>query len=355
MAIEIYATEELIGVQRLVPELPENFWLRWFQKQINSTTQEIIFDKVIPDFRLAPFVAPNVQGRVMRERGYSSKAFTPAYLKPKHVIDPNKQFTRKAGERIGGSLTPAARFNASITENMATERAMIERTWDWMASQALQFGAITISAPDYPTTTIDYGRDASLTTVLAGTARWGQSAAAPLVDIATSRQAAFDLSTRSVNNLIFGTNAFKLFTEDLAVQKLLDINLRGNISNFNANPALGGNSAYEFQGVLQGISGAAPIQMWTYSSWYEVYNDTTGAYDKVPYLNTNDVVGVGSPDSVDGYQLFGAIVDVENLAAEAMFPKMWVNQDPSVAYTMTQSAPLMVPLNVNNTFRIRVT
>jgi hypothetical protein len=37
-----------------------------------------------------------------------------------------------------------------------------------------------------------------------------------------------------------------------------------------------------------------------------------------------------------------------------MFPKMWRENDPSAEFVMTQSAPLMVPLRPNSTFRIRV-
>lgn len=353
--MEIYETEDLIGVQQLIPDLPENFWLRWFPNQINSTSQEILFDKIIPDFRLAPFVAPNVQGRVMRERGYSTRAFTPAYLKPKHVVDPNKQFTRKAGERIGGSLTPRARFDAAIADNMRVERQMIERRWDWMGSQALQFGSCLVVGPDYPAVTVDFGRDPNLTMILTGTARWGQSAGDPLGDIADLRKLAFDLSTRPVTDLIFGTTAWALFIGTTAVLDLLNAMARGSNAQFNRSVAFSTGEPYEFQGVLQGVAGQAPIRLWTYSSWYEQYNDATGVFDKVPYMDPRDVIGVGAPESVDGYRLYGAIIDADKLVAEAMFPKMWPEQDPSVVYTMTQSAPLMVPLNTNNTFRIRTT
>ena len=37
-----------------------------------------------------------------------------------------------------------------------------------------------------------------------------------------------------------------------------------------------------------------------------------------------------------------------------VFPKMWDEDDPSATILMTQSAPLMVPVNPNNTLRARV-
>ena len=38
----------------------------------------------------------------------------------------------------------------------------------------------------------------------------------------------------------------------------------------------------------------------------------------------------------------------------AMFPKMWDVEDPSATYTMTQSAPLMVPAEPNGSFVIKL-
>ena len=50
--------------------------------------------------RLAPFVSPLVAGKAERSRGYSTRSFTPAYVKPKHVVEPSKAMKRRAGERL---------------------------------------------------------------------------------------------------------------------------------------------------------------------------------------------------------------------------------------------------------------
>jgi hypothetical protein len=65
-----------------------------------------------------------------------------------------------------------------------------------------------------------------------------------------------------------------------------------------------------------------------------------------------DVIGTGG--SLNGTRCYGAIRDKRaGLAAMSLFPKMWDQEDPSVTYTMTQSAPLMVPGNPNNSFRLK--
>ena len=71
-------------------------------------------------------------------------------------------------------------------------------------------------------------------------------------------------------------------------------------------------------------------------------------------LDTCDVIGYG--DAVQGCKAFGAIEDFQaGLAATDMFPKQWVEQgDAGHCYVMTQSAPLLVPVNSKNTWRMRV-
>ena len=59
--------------------------------------------------------------------------------------------------------------------------------------------------------------------------------------------------------------------------------------------------------------------------------------------------------NVMGVKAFGAILDKKaSFQPLPIFPKMWDEDDPSATILMTQSAPLMVPINPNNTFRARV-
>ena len=56
-----------------------------------------------------------------------------------------------------------------------------------------------------------------------------------------------------------------------------------------------------------------------------------------------------------GVRCFGAILDEKaGFNAMAVFPKMWSQQDPSATYVMTQSAPLTVPVNPNNSLTAQV-
>lgn len=349
----LYDTATLLEVVYAPQNQPglDGFWLKFFPNQLNSTTEKIYFEEIdLNEYRLAPFVAPNVQGRMIREKGFSTKSFRPAYVKPKHVVDPSRSLARRVGESFLGSLSPQDRYDAIIADNMRRERAMIENRWDWMACQAIVTGQVVVAGEDYPSVTVDFGRDASLTTILSGAALWTASTATPLQDIQASRNRAFKLSRSPVNTLIFGLDAWAAFLDKshTDVQNLLNVLVRGNESLFNASN-LSDGSPYNYQGRLVGTGGIGSIDLWTYSNFYEG-DDGVG----VNYMDPGTVVGVGG--AVMGTQCFGAIMDRgAQLQSLSLFPKMWDDNDPSVTYTMCQSAPLMVPVRPDNTFSIKVT
>ena len=348
MAFDLYSTATLLGVVRVTP-IESSYWLDgFFGRQMTFDTEEIMFDRIKTQRRLAPFVSPVVQGRVMRSQGYETRAFRPAYSKPKHVVDPNRVFARRAGEAIGGSSSPAQRWNAAVVENIQEERQALQRLFNWMAAMSVIHGKVTITGEDYPTQVVDFGRDAGLTRVLAGTARWGEADAAPLKDIAELRTLSFQKGGSPINRLTMGLEAFDRF---FASQDVKDL-LKGDSVNVNRTSdsilsAMGStDTPYEYRGVLQGANGQGRIEVYTYNEQYE---DATGA--TVNYMSPYDVVGTGG--GINGVRCFGAIRDKRaGLQALPIFPKMWDQEDPSVTYTMSQSAPLMVPSNTNNSFRI---
>lgn len=354
MAIGLYNTEELIMVQQRLPDLPDGFWRNLFTKVITSDREDIMFELAdIDDRVLAPFVAPNVQGRIMRGQGYSARQFRPAYVKPKHVVLPQNAVARRLGEPILGGMSLQARFDAATADNLRAERIMIERRLDWMAARAIIDGMVTVVGDDYPARTVDFLRDPRLTATLAGTARWDQTTTAdPLGDLATMSDLAFDIGYAPITDLVFGTDAWKPFIRNQSVLNLLSTQMRGSTSDF-ARTVLTQKTNYQNMGYIDGPAGR--FNMWRYTNWYSASSDATnGVRVKTQFLDSRDVVGYGP--AIEGIQFFGAIMDADaNFLTEAtIFPKQWREPDPSAVFTMSQAAPLMVPTNPNNTFRLRV-
>lgn len=343
MALEVYETSELVEVIRNIPEVPQFFLQAFFPRVYTSQSEYIDFDLLDKGRRLAPFVAPNVQGQPMLQRGFRTTRIKPAYLKPKDPIDPARLLVRQAGENYGGELTLQQREDAILADILAEQRDGIRRRWEWMAAEAIKNGAVTMSGENYPEVTVTFGRDPDNTVTLSGGARWNQvSTANPIADI-TAWSYRIRRSGVAATMLIMGTNASSAFFATDAVQKAFDVR-RGTTmgSDLEQFATLSGESL-TYHGTLPGTQ----IRVYTYS---EIYENNMG--EEQPFLDPDDVILTGNPA---GVQCFGAIMDRKaGWRSMPLFPKMWEQEDPSGLFVMSQSAPLMVPLRPNATVKATV-
>lgn len=358
MAVELYDTMTLIGVQNR-QQIDPLFFLQFFPDEITFTTEKVFFDEISEDrYVLAPFVAPHVEGRVMERGGFDTRSFKPAYVKPKHDIDVNQQFKRRAGEQpMTGSLTPQQRYDATIAENFRIEREMIERRINWMCAQALINASVVVEGENYPRVTIDFNRDADLTEVLLTTARWGESAANPLGDLYTKMKLARRLSGGRITDIIMGEEAYDRAYKNADFKDLLKTDYRIGGTAADA-PILGmadTDKEAELKAVLVGGQSANRVRIWTYAGYFHERDPDTGVLTEGFYIDPNAVVGVGN--KLNGVQTFGAIKDPNaGLRAMRIFPRIVdkKNDDPAKEYTLSQSAPLPVPMEPNNSFKLQV-
>ncbi len=330
--MDIFTTAVL---NRVVAELPQPtpFILNSFFPTIQTeTSEEIHFDIDTSRRRLSPFVAPIVQGKVVLDKGYSTKTFAPAYIKDKRVFDAARPFKRVMGEKIGGSMDPMQRLQVALANSMTDQIAMLTRRQEVMAIEALRTGAITITGDLYPTASVSFGRDAALTVAqLTSTAAWTHADSVPLDNLQTWSMLVTEKSGSTANTVVMDVNAWKGFVKNTQVQKLLD-RFRGSDQ---LNPTVTGEGA-RYMGNI------GDFDIWVYAGWYE-HPDTAAV---TPYLPANTVLVLGR--DIEGVRAYGAIKDESaGLQALPYYIKSWVDQDPAVRYLMLQSAPLTVPYRVN--------
>lgn len=326
-----YSTNQLIGVVQGFPPPPSALLDRYFGQQSVSDAEEIHFDLIPGKRRVAPFVSPLVEGKVVANRGFVTRTFKPAYIKDKRRFLPTDAVKRGIGEQIGGSLSPQQRRDANLAFQLQDMLEMISRRQEIMASEALRTGKVTVVGDNYPTQVVDFQRTAALTlTALAGTARWGQAAEAPLDDLQTMSDLVLKTSGTTPLDVIMGINAWKNFRKNATVVARLDNrNMQGN--------ALATSNQFQeglsFKGTIDGYN------VFVYGGWYIDPTDDVTELEIWP----NDQVVVTS-GGVEGVRAYGAILDGRaGLKAMPYFPKMWEQEDPAVEWLMLQSAPLMVP------------
>lgn len=344
----IYDTASLLVAMREFEPVP-NYWLSLaYPNTINFDDEWIDFSKITENRKLAPLVVPTSQGKPMYSAAETVFRVKPAYLKPKDAVSASHMLRRRAGLQGGELLmprpmSPDQRYKATIADIQRQHRDGIERFWEWMAAEGVQNATITLEDETYPKTVVDFKRDAAHTITLTGAARWSETTSTIIEDLEDWCLLMMDAKFGGpCNRMTIGPAVWKAMRGHQQIRDLLNLDLR-NTSGTEVD--LGPLSGLRVQRVGR-LNGA--IDIWVYSDFYQLPDGTI-----VPMLDTRDVVLTGP--NIEGTKCFGAILDVgAQFQPLAVFPKMWTENDPSATQVMSQSAPLMVPVNPNNTLKARV-
>jgi hypothetical protein len=327
MPLNVNSTASLLGafgvLDRTRPFLLEAF----FPMEQTFDTEEIYFDRVQRARRLAPIVSPHVEGKAQRSRGYATYSFTPPYLKPKHAVSPTRAFKRRAGEQLLGlDMTPEQRYELAILDNMQLEDDMITRREEYWASQLLQAGLMTVSSPDFEPVTIDLQRNSAHTVTLSGGSAWGQSGVDPFSNLAAWATTVGKNSGFHPRLVVMGATAAGYFQQSSTIKTMMQ-SFRQREGLVDLVTRVTGEVSY---------IGSTP--QFDFVQYTQYYTDDSGTAQ--PLLPATGVI-MGDPVACGGVRAYGAIRDRQAaFKSLTRFPKVWDEEDPSVTYTMMQSAPL---------------
>lgn len=345
MPIEVYDSVTLLGVVESLDNPPITFLRdRYFPGEQLFDTPVVGFDVMDKARRIAPFVSPLVKGKVVERRGFNTKFFRPAYIKPKNVINPWDALPRTAGEPLTGNLSLEERHAVHVRAALAEHVEMLDMREEVMASEILRTGKLTIEGEGFGVVVMDFGRDPTHTVTLTGNDRWSVTHADsdPIGDINTW---ALRVRTNSkgavVRDIVMEPTAFSAFLARLsdAQREQFFNSLRGSGSTVELGPRLA--EKVRFEGII------GQYNIWTYS---DTYLDEDGNEQQV--MPAGQVLMVST--AVEGVRAYGAILDVNMMRAARIWPKQWQEQDPSQEFVMSQSAPLLAPLRPNASLAAKV-
>jgi hypothetical protein len=330
---DLFSTNVLNGV---VADLkrPSSFLLdRFFPNVQTETSEEIHFDVDDAKRRLAPFVSPLVEGKVVAGRGYTTNTFKPAYIKDKRVFDANRPLKRSIGEQIGGSISPMDRLRAILAFELEDMLNMLTRRLEVMSATVLRTGAVTIVGDNYPSVSVNFGRDGAQTIVLTNPNRWSDTGVNPLNSLQDWAQIVLKKCGAMPTDVVMDVATWKVFRANAEVQKRLDL-----YRAIGAQPTMQLGAQITEGGVYMGsVDG---FNIFVYSGWYI---DDAGV--EQPILPSGTVIMSGQ---LQGVRAYGAIRDeAAGFQAVPYYVKSWVEEDPAVRFVMMQSAPLVVPYRVN--------
>lgn len=330
MAIDIFDTRTMLDALRQMKP-PKSFLLDTFFTGVEtSMTKYVDIDIQKGKRKLAPFVAPIMEGKVMDRLGWTTNSYQPPYVKPKMISTAQDFLQRDIGEHIYmNGDGPSQRAAKLMGRDLAYLDECITRTEEWMAAQLLDTGAMTI-AGDGISMSIDFGMDATHKITLTGNDLWSDTTnATPMEDLRTWKRLIQQDSGLTPDTVIMSAEAVDAFLNHPQVQKQLDVRMF-DLGLINPSTFPTGATYY---GRIRDIA----CDLWLYDEWY--YDEGTSA--EKPMVTAKKVwMGAKAARAVRHY---GAIQDLDfgGTASVPRFPKSWREKDPSVQFVMLQAAPLM--------------
>ena len=326
----------------------KSLFLSSFGMEYLSPSELIVFDEVLPDVRLAPFVSPLASAKAQTTRGNQARTFQAAYLKPLNVIMPKEVTIRRVGEALMGDLSPEQRFKLRLLELAQEQRDKILRTQAIMARDFCRHGKYVVKGEQYAAQVLDFGRDAANTIKLTGTKVWGTSTATPVDDL----EAALNVATRDTGMIIMGELAFKWLKKDPQFKEFLDTKYRGSSTDVKMDFTQWGDEDTSFKGTLG--SGMIPVYVSRTTYEREVRTTSGVTYEKTREVAPDEIFIM--PKANLGYRCYGMIQNPKaGYKAMPYFQSVWADNNPAIPQIMTESAPLLVHVDPNAMVYLKVT
>lgn len=310
---------------------PKTFLLDTFFPTVSqSDTETVDIDIVKGKRKLAPFVTPIHEGKVVANEGYQTDTFKPPYIKAKKITSAVDMLKRIPGNAIyQNDVTPIQKAALKLGNDLRELQDMITRREEWMAAQALTTGRIHVQGEGVDKI-IDFHMRADHKEVLPANVKWTEEKSDPMRDLRRWQEKVVQDSGLVPRIAVLGKDVLNALLDHKKLQKMMDNN---RINMGAIEPKNLANGA-KYWGLID------DIEVYSYNEWYL---DEAG--NECPMIPSNMLIlGANNARTARHY---GAIQDLDATAAVRYFPKSWTQEDPSVRFVMLQSAPLVIPHQID--------
>jgi len=332
---------------------PRTFLLNtFFDGGRTHDTVHVDIDIVKGKRKMAPFVAPRAEGRVIKREGRVTRSYRPPYVKPKRVTEAEKILAKRAtGATPYSGPSPQQRAAEELGKDMMELTEMIVRREEWMAAQALFTGKIIVTGiidegddSSVVNDEIDFQMSASHKITLTGGDLWTEANSKPMNNLRGWKRVISKDSGRTGRVAVYGQDVIEVFVDNTDVQKKMDMR-RVDMGQIDPQSLPDGVT---YWGYLKDPG----IDIYTYDEWY--LDDDGNEQPMVPV----DRVLLGATNA-RATRHYGAIQDLDaieqGLVETRYYPKSWRTKgDVTERFLMVQSAPLVVPHEINAFMSIKV-
>lgn len=347
MSLNLYSSAELMEATRTL--IPEEFFLsqRYFGVDRVTAADEIVFDEMVGQNMIAPFVSPLVDGKPVVAKGYNSKSFKPAYIKLQDPITPTDLTFRQFGEQLNQPDTAQTRLNNGRMNAMDMQIQSIRRRVEWMCAQYMLTGKYTVSGEAYPTQLLDFGADPAMRYNLSGGALWtATGTCAPLDDIDNAASIMMDKAGVAPTEILFTGGVWSALNKNAAFRDYYKSfqNVGGPLPKITPQAA----AKVQRKGTL------GDYELITFT---DTYHDAAGTLTK--YLPDGYMLLIAQREGgMDGRQLYAGIQNLkavqEGLNKSKVYQYEWAKGNGSALMIGAESAPLVAARKVNAVMAIKV-
>lgn len=317
---------------------PKTFLLDTFFPTIRQSDTDIVdIDIVKGKRKMAPFVAPIHQGKLIENKGYHTYTFKPPYIKAKKATTASDILIRTPGNSLYKQAENQQQKAAlRVGEDLRELQDMITRREEWMAAQALVTGKCHVQGEGVDDV-MDFHMMADHQEVLTDVAKWTSSNSHPISDLRRWQEKIVQDSGLVPRTAVMGRDVANALMNHEEVLKLLD-NRRVQIGQIDPQSLASGA---KYWGSID------DIDLYSYNEWF-IDDDGT----EQPMIPPERLI-IGSTQARTARH-YGAIHDLQATTAVRYFPKSWEVEDPSVRFIMLQSAPLVIPHQIDAFMSIQV-
>lgn len=340
MALDYTQTTDLLAAYETRKKPTTFLQSRYFPNGVNFNTVSVLVEYKNGTQTLAPFVSPEIGGKIVKRQGYRAVAYEPAFIAPKRAMTVDTLAKKGFGEALYNGLSPADRAMAITLDDLTDMDDMITRRLEQMSAEVLQTNALimkheTENGEIEETKEIAFYEGTNDATYEVAVS-WANPAAKILADVAAMAQ----ILTRKglpATDVILGANAAEAIYQNEEILKLLD---NRNVNIGAINPTEGFPEAV-FIGTLN--CKGHNINFISYNATYE---DATGKM--VEYIDKDSAIVTAPGCGVTNY---GAVTQIEYGSTD--FTTYVGNRIPlveiqgQVKSVALRCAPLVQPKNLN--------
>jgi hypothetical protein len=314
---------------------------RYFPVGTSFATDEVLVEYKDGNKKLAPFVAPEIGGKVVKRDGYEIKAYKPAFIAPKRPLTIDTLKKKGFGEAYYNQLTPEERALKITVDDLVEMNDMITRREEAMCAEVMQTNALSMKhyGDDntlYETKNIAFYTGAANPATYNITYSWDSANADIIGDVA----AMANINSKAglpATDVVMGANAADAFLNNAKIQALLDNR------NYNIG-AIDPTEQYP-EATLLAVLNCKGHKI-NFIQYIGSYENDLGV--DTPYIDPNKIV-LGAPNA--GMINYGAITQIDFGSKD--FTTYVGSRVPlyeiagQVKNVALRSAPLVQPANKN--------